>query len=107
MSRVQRQIRITMMRHLLLLASVVVSALGSGLPFIAGGREVANPGKWPWQVSLQYYEEHYCGGSLISKRWVSTHMLLLVFQPMFTTNAKITHGVISLFLCVKKMKFIS
>ncbi|XP_038163124.1 elastase-1-like [Cyprinodon tularosa] len=41
--------------------------------------EVATPNSWPWQVSLQYKHllassyirfYHYCGGSLIQRRWV-------------------------------------
>ncbi|XP_043926765.1 acrosin-like [Protopterus annectens] len=42
---------------------------------VVGGR-CANPGAWPWQVSLQrHYElgntrEHICGGSLINNQWV-------------------------------------
>jgi secreted trypsin-like serine protease len=36
---------------------------------IVGGTE-AIPGDWGWQVSMQYYGYHYCGGSLINKNWV-------------------------------------
>ncbi|XP_035990641.1 elastase-1 [Fundulus heteroclitus] len=41
--------------------------------------EVAMPNSWPWQVSLQYkhvaassyiHYYHYCGGTLIQRRWV-------------------------------------
>ncbi|KAK1344726.1 hypothetical protein QTO34_013424 [Cnephaeus nilssonii] len=32
----------------------------------------AQPGQWPWQVSLKEYGQHVCGGSLITKDWVLT-----------------------------------
>ncbi|XP_055366989.1 transmembrane protease serine 9-like [Betta splendens] len=38
---------------------------------IVGGQE-ASPGSWPWQVSLQYSGNHFCGGSLINDQWVLT-----------------------------------
>ena len=39
---------------------------------IVGGIEAA-PSSWPWQVSLRYnYAGHFCGGTLISDRWVLT-----------------------------------
>ncbi|XP_026328499.1 vitamin K-dependent protein C [Hyposmocoma kahamanoa] len=39
---------------------------------IIGGRP-APPGKWPWQVAvLNQYKEAFCGGTLISLRWVVT-----------------------------------
>ncbi|XP_066498731.1 transmembrane protease serine 9-like isoform X2 [Hoplias malabaricus] len=38
---------------------------------IVGGQN-ATPGSWPWQVSLQAYGLHFCGGSLINSDWVLT-----------------------------------
>uniref|UniRef100_A0A3Q1J3V2 Peptidase S1 domain-containing protein n=1 Tax=Anabas testudineus TaxID=64144 RepID=A0A3Q1J3V2_ANATE len=38
---------------------------------IVGG-QVASPGSWPWQVSLQISGSHFCGGSLINNQWVMT-----------------------------------
>ncbi|KAJ1081817.1 hypothetical protein NDU88_001991 [Pleurodeles waltl] len=32
----------------------------------------AVPHSWPWQVSLQYNNFHFCGGSLINENWVIT-----------------------------------
>ncbi|KAI7805524.1 chymotrypsinogen A-like [Triplophysa rosa] len=42
-------------------------------PKIVGGNN-AKQKDWPWQVSLRKFSdgEHYCGGSLISERWVLT-----------------------------------
>ncbi|CAF90814.1 unnamed protein product [Tetraodon nigroviridis] len=30
------------------------------------------PSSWPWQVSLQSHDGHYCSGTLIQRRWVLT-----------------------------------
>ena len=40
---------------------------------INGGFE-AVPSSWPWQVSFRHpdYEGHFCGGTLISNRWIIT-----------------------------------
>ncbi|XP_005081695.1 serine protease 33-like [Mesocricetus auratus] len=34
--------------------------------------EDAQPGQWPWQVSVRENGEHVCGGSLIAEKWVLT-----------------------------------
>ncbi|KAL2101902.1 hypothetical protein ACEWY4_003663 [Coilia grayii] len=36
---------------------------------IVGGED-AQPGSWPWQVSIHHSGRHVCGGSLINNEWV-------------------------------------
>ncbi|XP_047112175.1 trypsin-7-like [Schistocerca piceifrons] len=38
---------------------------------IVGGGPV-DISQFPWQISLEYRNEHYCGGSIISSEWVLT-----------------------------------
>ncbi|KAM3616105.1 uncharacterized protein V6R79_012400 [Siganus canaliculatus] len=38
----------------------------------ASGGQVASPGAWPWQVSLQVSGSHRCGGAIISPYWLVT-----------------------------------
>ena len=38
---------------------------------IVGG-ERARPGEFPWLVSIKRRGGHFCGGTLINKRWVLT-----------------------------------
>ena len=47
---------------------------------VVGGVEEV-PHSWPWQVSLQVNERHFCGGSLINNQWVvsAAHCGLLMF----------------------------
>ena len=57
--------------QLLMLLIVLPEILGTRLPYIIGGQEVGEQGRYPWQGSLQDIE-HVCGVSLISKRWALT-----------------------------------
>ncbi|XP_039620590.1 acrosin-like [Polypterus senegalus] len=43
----------------------------TGPPTIIG-RQPAEPGAWPWQISFQWNEFHMCGATIISKEWVLT-----------------------------------
>ncbi|XP_046550903.1 chymotrypsin-like elastase family member 2A [Haliotis rubra] len=36
------------------------------------GGDPAVVGEWPWQVALESRRRHFCGGSLINRRWVVT-----------------------------------
>uniref|UniRef100_A0A8C3IVY0 Peptidase S1 domain-containing protein n=2 Tax=Chrysemys picta bellii TaxID=8478 RepID=A0A8C3IVY0_CHRPI len=42
-----------------------------GKPRVVGGSPALQM-SWPWLVSLQYENEHFCGGSLIAEKWVLT-----------------------------------
>ncbi|XP_037754669.1 serine protease 27-like [Chelonia mydas] len=55
---------------------------------IIGGQD-AQKGRWPWQVSVQEYGFHVCGGSLISDQWVvsAAHC----FEPFFPASAYRMH----------------
>ncbi|XP_051994118.1 transmembrane protease serine 3 [Xyrauchen texanus] len=50
---------------------------------IVGGN-VSSPGQVPWQVSLHYQNQHLCGGSIISDRWIVTaaHCVYGFAQPL-------------------------
>ena len=38
---------------------------------IVGGNEALRF-SWPWQVSLQLNEKHYCGGAILTPDWIVT-----------------------------------
>ena len=55
----------------LVFALVVTPALCGRLPYIVNGND-ARLGAWPWQASLQQWNQHICGASLISSKWLVT-----------------------------------
>lgn len=67
-----------------------VTAVGSTHTKIVGG-SVARHGEFPWQVSLRYYNQHVCGGTLISDQWVVT--AAHCFEDLGTHASQWTVGV--------------
>ncbi|XP_021334565.2 transmembrane protease serine 3 isoform X1 [Danio rerio] len=51
---------------------------------IVGGNLSAE-GQFPWQVSLHFQNEHLCGGSIITSRWILTaaHCVYGIAYPMY------------------------
>uniref|UniRef100_A0A4W3K4L2 Chymotrypsinogen B-like n=1 Tax=Callorhinchus milii TaxID=7868 RepID=A0A4W3K4L2_CALMI len=68
--------------RLLSCLAFAAAARGCGIPAITtvmpisariANGEVAAPGSWPWQASIQDRSDwHFCGGSLIQSQWVIT-----------------------------------
>uniref|UniRef100_A0A8C5QAV5 Peptidase S1 domain-containing protein n=1 Tax=Leptobrachium leishanense TaxID=445787 RepID=A0A8C5QAV5_9ANUR len=79
--------------QLLLFAALLVPAV-SGHPYnrIIGGEECA-PNSNPWQVSVQYFDEHACGGVLINEHWVLTaaHCKLPSLQVRLGEHSLVTY----------------
>ncbi|XP_012864950.1 PREDICTED: transmembrane protease serine 4 [Dipodomys ordii] len=55
------------------LVSLQCLACGKSLksPRVVGGEE-ASVDSWPWQVSVQYNQQHVCGGSILDPLWILT-----------------------------------
>ncbi|XP_056621414.1 transmembrane protease serine 3 [Triplophysa dalaica] len=74
---------------------------------IVGGN-VSGPGQVPWQVSLYYQNQHFCGGSVISDRWIVTaaHCVYGFAQPvLWGVHAGISDHPMSGAVAVEKIIF--
>ena len=60
------------MKLVLFAVSAFMPVISARLPYIVGGNDVSVPGKWPWQVSLQQFYMHECGGAILSPDWILT-----------------------------------
>ncbi|XP_004766118.1 serine protease 55 isoform X2 [Mustela putorius furo] len=58
---------------------------------IIGGME-AEVGEFPWQVSIQARNEHFCGGSIINKWWIVTAAHCLIFEELLPTDLSVVLG---------------
>merc|ERR1712227_785795 len=56
----------------LLLLALLGVCVADRVPSIINGEDVDYPGKYPWQISLQKFRQHICGGSIVSKDWIMT-----------------------------------
>ena len=66
----------------LVLAAVVTLAQAGRLPYIVNGNN-AKLGAYPWQASWQQWNQHICGASLISSRWLVTAGHCVGSSPSF------------------------
>lgn len=57
---------------LLVLTVIFASEISARQPYIVGGHDVAEPGSYPWQASLQIGGSHTCGASVLSSTWLLT-----------------------------------
>jgi len=61
--------------------------------FIINGEDVDTPGKYPWQISLQQFGNHICGGSIIAKDLVLTAAHCINTQTWYLTVVVGLHDV--------------
>ncbi|KAK2584857.1 hypothetical protein KPH14_006294 [Odynerus spinipes] len=74
---------------ILLVASLALTAYATPTGRIVGGTD-APDGKYPYQVSMQVSGKHYCGGSIINKRYILTAAHCL--QGVNANNVRIYVG---------------
>ncbi|KAL6265047.1 hypothetical protein P5V15_005138 [Pogonomyrmex californicus] len=73
----------------LLIACLTVAVHGFPNTHIVGGKD-APVGKYPYQVSLRRYDNHFCGGSILNKHTILTAAHCIV---AYTSNPSALKGV--------------
>lgn len=70
---------------IILLSSLLIGCIAKPTARIVGGRDVDRPGKYPWQGSLQSFDNyHICGAVVISNKYVLSSALCTINQTPAT-----------------------
>ncbi|OCT93737.1 hypothetical protein XELAEV_18011405mg [Xenopus laevis] len=80
---------------------VYLRCIGCGLSYnsvtsrISGG-SIASYGNWPWQVNLQHRKGDFCGGSIISPRWIVTAAHCVDGSNSYASDWRVFAGTLTL-----------